>query len=59
MINEEKKQRTIHNVIMENRKALTISGVTDVDSFDERCISLYTQMGELVIKGEDNRLLIK
>lgn len=53
MINEEKKQRTIHNVIMENRKALTISGVTDVDSFDERCISLYTQMGELVIKGRE------
>lgn len=53
MINEEKKQRTIHNVIMENRKTLTISGVTDVDSFDERCISLYTQMGELVIKGRE------
>ena len=53
MINEEKKQRTIHNVIMENRKTLTISGVTDVDSFDERCISLYPQMGELVIKGRE------
>ena len=25
MINEEKKQRTIHNVIMENRKAITIT----------------------------------
>ena len=51
MTNDEKNQRTVHNVIMENRKSLTISGVTDVDSFDERCISLYTQMGELVINS--------
>lgn len=50
---DEKNQKTVHNVIMENRKSLTISGVTDVDSFDERCISLYTQMGELVIRGRD------
>lgn len=53
MTNDEKNQRTVHNVIMENRKSLTISGVTDVDSFDERCISLYTQMGELVIRGRE------
>ena len=53
MTNDEKNQRTVHIVIMENRKSLTISGVTDVDSFDERCISLYTQMGELVIRGRE------
>lgn len=40
-------------MILEGRKNLTISGVTDVDSFDERCISLYTQLGELVIKGRE------
>lgn len=53
MNNEEKNVRPLHNVIMEGRKNLTISGVTDVDSFDERCIILYTQMGELVIKGRE------
>lgn len=53
MLKDEKKSPAVHNVIMESRKSLTISGVTDVDSFDERCISLYTQMGELVIKGRD------
>lgn len=53
MNNEEKNTRPLHNVIMEGRKNLTISGVTDVDSFDERCIVLYTQMGELVIKGRE------
>ena len=51
MINEEKNN--VHNVILGGRKKLTISGVTDVDSFDERCISLYTQLGELVIKGRE------
>ena len=51
MINDEKNK--VHNVILEGRKNLTISGVTDVDSFDERCISLYTQLGELVIKGRE------
>lgn len=53
MNSEEKNIRPLHNVIMEGRKNLTISGVTDVDSFDERCIVLYTQMGELVIKGRE------
>ena len=51
MINDEKNN--VHNVILEGRKNLTISGVTDVDSFDERCISLYTQLGELLIKGRE------
>ncbi len=51
MINDEKNN--VHNVILEGRKNLTISGVTDDDSFDERCISLYTQLGELVIKGRE------
>ena len=46
-MNDEKTTRQIHNIIMENRKSLSISGVTDVDNFDEKEILLYTQMGEL------------
>lgn len=42
-----------HNIILENRKNLTISGVTDVDNFDEKTIVLYTQMGELTIHGKN------
>lgn len=41
------------NIILENRKSLSVSGVTDVDSFDEKCIVLYTQMGELTIHGKE------
>ena len=40
-----------HNLIMENRKKLSISGVEDVDSFDEDTIILYTEIGMLTIKG--------
>lgn len=43
----------LHNLILEGRKKLTLSGVTDVDSFDERAVILYTQMGELTVTGKD------
>lgn len=42
-----------HTLILENRKQLSLSGVTDVDSFDEREIVLYTKLGELTITGKD------
>lgn len=46
-------KNTPHNVIMENRGSLRISGVKDIDGFTESRIILDTVMGELVIKGED------
>ena len=42
-----------HNAILENRSKLMLSGVTDVDSFDEQQIMLFTELGELTIKGEN------
>lgn len=42
-----------HNAILENRSKLMLSGVTDVDSFDEQQILLFTELGELTVKGED------
>lgn len=41
-----------HNLILEGRQMLTITGVTDVDHFDERTILLYTRLGELTIQGK-------
>ncbi len=55
---EEKKIiRTVksegpHNIIMENRKKLSVSGVSDVESFNEEEIILHTDMGGLRIIGE-------
>ena len=42
---------TNHNAILENRKNLLLTGVTDVESFDERTVSLFTQKGELTGQG--------
>lgn len=41
-----------HNIILEERSKLSISGVTYVESFDENEISLYTTLGELSVKGK-------
>lgn len=41
-----------HNLILENRKKLTLSGIEDVDSFDEESIVLLTEGGTLSICGE-------
>lgn len=54
MMAEEKKMMKIpHNVILEDRRVLTVSGVTDIDSFDEQTVILFTDLGELTVKGED------
>ncbi|MEG2813532.1 MAG: sporulation protein YabP [Oscillospiraceae bacterium] len=40
-----------HNIIMEDRKVLSVSGVEDIQSFDDNQVILLTQMGEMQIKG--------
>ena len=40
-----------HTVTMEDRKRLSVSGVMEVESFDEQTIVLETAMGRLVIRG--------
>lgn len=44
------------NIILENRRKITVSGVGDVGSFDEEAVSLYTEEGMLSIKGEDLKI---
>ena len=48
----EEKQVEIHSFIMENRKKLTLTGVRDVESFDENNVTMDTVQGSLTIKGE-------
>ncbi|MBE6764906.1 MAG: sporulation protein YabP [Ruminococcaceae bacterium] len=53
MAEKEKMQaRPAHNIIMENRKLLNLSGVKDVDSFDEQTVCVQTQLGNLTVKGD-------
>ena len=52
-MNSDKTTQANHNVIMENRRTVSISGVTDVDNFDDKTILIYTQMGELAVHGKN------
>ncbi|HEX3038305.1 MAG TPA: sporulation protein YabP [Oscillospiraceae bacterium] len=53
MVEEKKVSKMPHSLILENRKMLTATGVSNVDSFDEQTIVAYTDLGELVIKGRN------
>ena len=58
MINEQNFQNNekIQNLILENRKKLSISGVSDVLSFDDQIVILDTNLGLLTVKGENIRI---
>ena len=58
MINEQNFQNNekIQNLILENRKKLSISGVSDVLSFDDQIVILDTDLGMLTVKGDDLRI---
>jgi sporulation protein YabP len=45
-----------HNVIMEGRRRLSVSGVDDVESFDENEIIMSTSQGVLFVRGRDLRI---
>ena len=40
-----------HNIIMENRKKLSVSGINDIGSFDEHSVVLHTDYGDITING--------
>ena len=42
-----------HTMVVEDRKRLSVSGVPDVESFDEETVALATELGELLIHGYD------
>lgn len=52
-VQSAKIRNGIHNIILEGRKKMSVSGVTDVDRFDENTVLLYTTMGEMTVRGED------
>lgn len=54
---EEKNNNLLpHNIVLEDRKHLTVSGVKDVDSFDEMNIVAITSLGEMTISGSCLRI---
>lgn len=54
MIDEKKvsKPKT-QNIILENREKLSVSGVVDVESFNDETVIIDTELGVLIVHGED------
>ena len=45
-----------HNIIMENRSKISISGVENAESYNETEVILHTSKGVLIIKGDGMNL---
>lgn len=45
-----------HNIIIDNREKLNISGINDVISFDDETLMLKSVMGKITVKGENLRI---
>ncbi|MCM1523888.1 MAG: sporulation protein YabP [Ruminococcus sp.] len=52
MNDTKREQAKSHSLYIENRKKITLTGVTDTDKFNESCVQLYTNLGELTVKGK-------
>ena len=53
---DENKYDKTHNVIIEDREHLSVSGVTYVNEFNESVIILETSMGILTVEGENLKI---
>ncbi len=53
MAYEEKAKPTVkaHSLSMDDRCRLTVTGVDDVESFDEATIVINTSQGNLIVRG--------
>lgn len=53
---EDKGHEGPHKLTLDQRKSLTVTGVTEVVSFDENAVVLHTYRGELLVRGQDLHL---
>lgn len=55
LLPEDKKisKPKVQNLILENREKLSISGVIDVESFNDEMVVVDTELGMLVVRGID------
>ncbi len=54
MTNE--RQNEPHELRLDNRARLSVSGVREVESFDETVVALTTVRGLLIVRGENLQL---
>ena len=48
---DERQRLLPHHLILEGRSRLSLSGIEDVESFDESGIICHTSKGTLIVKG--------
>ena len=53
MSNESMERKKSHSLILKDRSSLSMTGVVDVDSFNDQNVIAYTDMGELTVTGTD------
>ena len=55
---EEKNRRpdVPHSVVLEGRSHLSLTGVEDVESFDDGEILMFTSQGGLLVRGSELRI---
>ncbi len=46
----------MHNLIIENRKAIILSGVKEVLGFTDDTINALTELGPITVRGEDLKI---
>ena len=42
-----------HHIVIKDRESVTATGIVEVESFDDREIVLLTDVGTMVLRGED------
>ena len=52
-MNDYAVPQTAHRLELDGRESLTVSGVEDVERFDETGIVMSTAAGTLIVTGED------
>lgn len=52
----ESQPQLPHKLTLNERRQLTMTGVTEVVSFDEATVVLHTSLGTLLIQGRDLKL---
>ena len=45
-----------HKLTLQGRNNLSMTGVTEVMSFDENAVILHTELGTLIVQGKDLQL---
>lgn len=48
---QNQRPKIPHSVIIENRASISFTGVRDMGSFDEQTVVLYTDYGEINLRG--------